>query len=333
MKVKLTDLQDRVQAGVRKLGYEGKDARTIADVLLYAQLRGNNQGITKIATGGVPKASDVKEYKIVKQNKCGALVSGGHAMVATANAVDLACELAGEHGVGIVGSNHTFTSSGAVGYFSRAVADKGYIGLVCVGTPPFVAPTGSAEAKLGTNPLTYAFPTSSGSVVFDTATAAMAFFGVMEYKLKGEPLPEGIGYDNAGEPTTDAAKALDGSVSTFAQHKGFGLSLLVQLLGGPFSDAAFIGQNKEKGAGTFVMAIDPGLLVSKDEFMKGADELTQQIKTAKPLAGQKVLLPGEHGDELVNQVRESGEIEIADAIWKELCDFVDGKINPENPED
>jgi len=333
MKVKLKDLHSRVSAGVAKLGYQDKDAEIISDVLLYAQLRDNNQGITKIATGGVPKATEVQAYKVVKQNKCGALVSGGHAMVATQNAVELATKLAEEHGVGIVASNHTFTSSGAVGYFSRAVADRGYIGLVCVGTPPFVAPTGSAEPKLGTNPLTYAFPTLSGSVVFDTATAAMAFFGVMEYKLKGEALPEGIAFDAAGNPTTDAAKALQGSVGTFAQHKGFGLSLLVQLLGGPFSDAAYSGLHKDKGAGTFVMAIDPGLLVGKNDFLKAASELTQQIKAAKPLSGQKVLLPGEHGDELVKKVEASGEIEIADAIWKELCDFVDGEIDPANPED
>lgn len=136
MKVSVSELRDKVSAGVNKLGYKGKEAEVIAGVLLYAQLRGNNQGITKIATGGVPKAAEVEDYKIVKQNKCAALVSGGHAMVASANAADLACELAAEHGVGIVASNHTFTSSGAVGYFSRMIADKGYIGLVCVGTPP-----------------------------------------------------------------------------------------------------------------------------------------------------------------------------------------------------
>lgn len=324
MKIKVSDLREKVLAGVAKLGYKNDDAKTIADVLLYAQLRGNNQGITKIATGGVPKAEGVEEYKVVKQNKCGALVSGGHAMVATKNAAKLATELAAEHGVGIVGSNHTFTSSGAIGFFARQIADAGYIGFVCVGTPPFVAPTGSAEPKLGTNPLSYAFPTNEGSVVFDTATAAMAYFGVVEAKLKGEPLPEGVGFDSDGNPTTDAVKALDGSVSTFAGHKGFGLSLLVQLLGGAFVDAAFVEANKGKGAGTFVLAIDPGLLVGKDQFLQGAGELIKQIKSAKPLPGQTgVLVPGERGDTLTKQAEDRGEIEIADAIWKELVGFVE----------
>ncbi len=323
MKVAVSELRQKVLAGVNKLGYTAEEAKIISEVLLYAQLRGNNQGITKIATGGVPKAKDVEEYREVKRNKCAALISGGHAMVASVKAADLAVELAREHGVGLVGSNHTFTSSGAIGYFTRRIADEGYIALACVGTPPFVAPTGSAEPKLGTNPLSYAFPTSQGPVVYDTATAAMAFFGVMEAKLKGEPLPEGVAYDAEGNPTTDANKALEGSVATFAAHKGFGLSLLVQLLGGPFTDAAYLGQHNEKGAGTFLLAIDPGLLAGREEFLKATGELIAGIKAAKPLPGQNVMLPGERGDHLAQTAIENNEIEIADAIWQELCDFVD----------
>ena len=324
MIVKVDDLKEFVLAGVKKLGYKDFDAQTIADVLLYAQLRGNNQGITKIATGGVPKATDIEEFKLVKQNKAGALVSGGHSMVATAKAADLAIELATEHGIGVVGSNHTFSSSGAIGYFSRRIASKGYIGFVCVGNGSFafVAPEGSAEPKLGTNPFSYAFPYNGGEVVFDNATAAMAFFGIVEAKLKGEPLPEGIGFDKDGKPSTDAAEVLDGSVATFAAHKGFGLSLLVQLLGGPFSMAGTPGVDEDDGSGTFVLAIDAGLLAGKDEYLLRATELVNQIKSAKPLPGKNVILPGEHGDVLAKQAIESNEIEIADAIWNELITFV-----------
>jgi len=325
MKVKVDELQSKVLAGLQKLGYNDEDSQTIAEVLMYAQLRGNNQGITKIATGGVPKASDVQEYKVVKQNKSGALISGGHSMVATAKAVELAVELAEEHGVGIVGSNHTFTSSGAIGYFSRQIAKKGYIGFVCVGNGSFafVAPDGSAEPKLGTNPFSYAFPYEGGEVVFDNATAAMAFFGIIEAKLKGEALPEGIGYDKDGNPSTDAASVLDGSIATFAAHKGFGLSLLVQLLGGPFSMAGTPGVNEADGAGTFVLAIDAGLLAGKDEYLKRATAFVNQIRAAKPLPGKQVILPGEHGDELALKATNSNELEVADAIWNELVAFVE----------
>jgi len=245
-------------------------------------------------------------------------------MVAAAKAARMAVDLAEKHGVGIVCSNHTFTSSGAIGYFSRQIAKQGYIGFVCVGNGSFafVAPSGSAEPKLGTNPFSYAFPYQGGEVVFDNATAAMAFFGIVEAKLKGETLPEGIGYDKGGNPSINAAKVLDGSIATFAAHKGFGLSLFVQLLGSAFSLAGLPGIHEEDGAGTFVMAIDPGLLAGKDEFMKRSTELIEHIKSAKPLSGQKVVLPGEQGDAQAKQAEQSGEIEIAEPIWKELNDFV-----------
>lgn len=325
MKVKLNELQKKVSKGVEKLGYTGDEAQAIIDTLLYAEMRGNNQGITKIATGGVPKATDVEELRVVLKNKCGALISGGHSMVASVKATELAVELASEHGVGIVGVNHTFTSSGAIGYFARRIAEKGLIGFVCVGNGSFnfVAPSGSAEPKFGTNPFAYAFPYIGGSAVFDNATAAMAYFGIVEAKLKGESLPEDLGFDKDGNPSTDPAEVLDGSIKTFAEHKGYGLSLLVQMLGGPFVKAGTPGVHEEDGSGTFVLALDPGLLSDKEEYMARSTELIQQVKSAKPLEGQQVLLPGEKGDERAHQVEISGEIEIADAIWDELVKFVE----------
>lgn len=62
MNVKVTDLRNKVQTGVGKLGYDGEEAQIITDVLMHAQLRDNNQGIAKIATGGVPKASEVEPF-------------------------------------------------------------------------------------------------------------------------------------------------------------------------------------------------------------------------------------------------------------------------------
>lgn len=324
MKVSVNELRQAVDLGLQKLGYGGEDAEIIAEVLMYAQLRGNNQGITKIATGGVPKAADLQALELIKEERCGALYSGGHSMVAAHNAADKAIELARKHGVGVVATNHSYTSSGAIGFFARKIAKSGCIALVCVGNGSFsiVAPEGSAEPRLGTNPFAYAFPVGNNEVVFDNATAAMAFFGIVEAKLKGEVLPEGIGFDKNGEPSTDPASILDGSIATFARHKGFGLSLLVQLLGGPFAKAGTPGVNEADGAGTFILAIDAGLLAGKDEFAKRAEELVAQIKTAKPLPGQHVYLPGEHGDELTKKAIESNQIEIADAVWGELTKFI-----------
>ncbi len=333
MIVKLSELEEKVNQGVEKLGYTGEDARIIAEVLLYAQMRGNNQGITKIATGGVPSVDKLEDFEVVKENKCGALLSGGHSMVTTYKAAEKAVELAKEHGVGVVGHNHTHTSSGSIGYFVRKIAEAGYIGFVSVGNGDFaaVAPAGSSEPKLGTNPFAYAFPYDGGEVVFDTATAAIAYFGVMEALLTGKKLPEGVAVNANGEPTTDAnevvgksdGETVGGAIKTFADYKGFGLSLFVQLMGSAFTLAGIPGTNEEDGGGTFVLAIDPGLLAGKEEYMKRAKQLVDSIHAAKPIPGKEVTLPGERGDAMAKKVENAGEIEIADAIWNELVAFVE----------
>ena len=68
--------------------------------------------------------------------------------------------------------------------------------------------------------------------------------------------------------------------------------------------------------------------IAKVDFMQTSimgvlAALVNQIKSAKPLPGKEVILPGEHGDKLAKQATDSGEIEIADAIWKELTTFVE----------
>ena len=324
MKIKLTDLQEKVVKGVAQLWYKWEEAQAIVDTLLYAQMRGNNQGIVKIATGWVPEAKDVDEFKIVKENKCGVMLSGGHSMYTSTRWAEIAVDLADKHGIWIVWSNHTYTSSGAIGCFVRMIAQKGYIGLMFVGNGGFsvVAPHGSSEWKFGTNPFAYAIPYDDGEVVFDNATAAMAFFGIIESKIKGETLPEWVGFDKNGNPSTDPASVLDWAIATFAEHKGYALSLLVQTLAGPLVGAWTPKISEENWAGSFIMAIDPALLVDKEAFIKHTSEMYKSIKEAMPLPGQKIYLPWEQWDEIVTNVEQSGEIEIADWIWKELCDFV-----------
>ena len=324
MIVSIDDLRQTVASGVAKLGYEAEEAQIIIDTLLYAEMRGNNQGIAKIATGGVPNKQSLQPYALVKENKCAALFSGGHSMVSSAKAADKAVQLALKHGVGIVGVNHTFTSSGAIGYFSRRIAEQACIGIVCVGNGSFqfVAPEGSAEARFGTNPISYAFPYDDGTVVFDNATAALAYFGIVEAKLNGTQLPPGLGYDAHGQPSTDPQAVLQGSVKAFANHKGYGLSLLVQMLGGSFVLAGSPNVAEDDGAGTFVMAIDVTLFAEKQQYLQRAGDMVRYVTSAKPLPGKSVWLPGEQGDERARQCRETGQIEIADGVWKELIAFV-----------
>jgi LDH2 family malate/lactate/ureidoglycolate dehydrogenase len=328
MLVSLEKLRAMVHGAVTGLGYGPGDAQIITDVLVYAQSRGNTQGLAKIATGGVPEAAQTEPLRLVSERKSGAMFSGGQSMVASLAAANKAVELAQEHGISIVAVNHAVGSSGAIGYYVRTIAKAGFIGLISVGNGMLsvVSPAGSYQNLLGTNPLAYAFPAGDGEVVFDMATAAISLYGVVEADLKGEALPEGVAYDGNGRPTTDPAAVLrgtgdvgPGAITNFAGFKGFGLSMLVQLLGSAFSQGDFPGGEPcGGGSGTVVIAIDPGLFAGFEEYSRRAAEFAAGIKQAKPLPGREVLLPGERGDRIAAAAEAAGGIDIPDGIWEEF---------------
>ena len=124
------------------------------------------------------------------------------------------------------------------------------------------------------------------------STSAVALFGVLTAKAKGEPLAEQVAYDAEGNFTTDASAVLDGgAIATFGGHKGAGLSLMVELLAGALSGGATLGQVESKKTakswGHTVIAIRP------DGFVDGFAEKAASICTTVKAAGPSVRLPGE----------------------------------------
>lgn len=325
MKIKLEKLKDLTRKAILKYGYTDKEADLIQEVLLYAQLRGNNQGIVKLIGSGIPKAPDAGEIEVEKDTKLSALINGhkNHAMVVVNRAVDLAVQKAKEYGMGIVGVNHINTSSGAIGFYAKRIVKQGLLGFVFAGSPETVATEGSYEPIFGTNPLSIGVPTQKDPLILDMATAAMAYFGVVEAKTAGKSLPEGIAYDKDGNPTTDPAKVLDdGALRTFDKgHKGAGLSMMVQILTGPLIGGSFtgIGDVANNWSGHLVIAIDPELLGGLEAVRVGVTKMIEKVKATKKLPGVKeILVPSERGDKMTKAVLDSGEIEIEDNLYNEL---------------
>lgn len=325
MKVKLNHLKDLTRKAILKYGYNDQEAKIIEEVLLYAQLRGNNQGIVKLIGPGIPKAEDTGEIKIEKETKLSALINGhkNHAMIVVNKAVDIAIQKAKEHGIGIVGVNHINTSSGAIGYYAKRIARENLVGMVFAGSPPTVATEGSYEPIFGTNPLAIGIPSKKDPLVLDMATAAMAYFGVIEAKTAGKSLPEGIAYDKEGNLTQDPAKVLDGgALRTFDKgYKGAGLSMMVQILTGPLVGASFtgIGDVANNWSGHLVIAIDPEILGGLKAITTGVAQMIEKVKSTKKLPNVKeILIPSERGDKMTKEVLDAGEIEIEDNLYNEL---------------
>ncbi len=324
MKIKLEKLKELTENALRNYGYNEEEVKLILPVLLYAQLRNNNQGIVKLVGKGIPKASDAGEIKLEKETKISVLLNGSknHAMVVVNKAVDIAIKKAKEHDISIVGVNGINTSSGAIGYYSKRIADEGFIGIVFAGSMETVAMEGSYEPIFGTNPLSFSFPTENQPFVFDMTTAAMPYFGVIEANIAGKKLPEGIAYDKEGNLTTDPAKALDGALRTFDKgYKGSAISMIVQILTGPLVGASFtgIGDVANNWSGHLVIAINPELLGGTESLKKGVTEMIKKVKNTKKLPDTKeILTPGERGDRITKSVLDSGDIEIEDNLHKEL---------------
>ncbi|CAN0093007.1 unnamed protein product [Ectocarpus sp. 4 AP-2014] len=319
--VPLAELKDVAEKGVSKLGYNEEDTKVICDILMYSQLRGGNQGLIKIITHGADKAPDCVPAEVVHESKLSARLDGGktHGMLVVSKAVNIAIAKAKEHGFGMVGTSNTSTSTGSIGYYARAIADAGLIAFCFAQSPEFVAPFGAYEALLGTNPIAVGIPREEGKepIVLDMATAAYPFFGLLEAKTAGKPIPGDVAYDAEGNATTDPAEALKGAIRVFDRsYKGGNLSLIVELLAGPLVRAATTDKKSAKNWGNLVLAVDPELMGDKAEFAAGTETVLARIKGAKKLPGVKdIMLPGEGGSARAAAVLASGVVSVEKNLY------------------
>ncbi|MBP9817215.1 Ldh family oxidoreductase [Candidatus Shapirobacteria bacterium] len=327
MKISISELKTLVDKALVKYGYQPEEVNIISEVLMYAQLRGNNQGVVKLIGKGIPKDPTASEIKTIKETKLSSLLDGAHnqGMVVMKKAVETAILKAKEHGFGIVGINNTSTSTGAIGYFARQIAKENLIGFVFAGSPPSVNYHGSYQAIFGTNPFAIGVPTDSEPVVLDMATSAMPYFGLIEAKTAGRQIPEGIAYDEQGNLTTNPALAMEGAIRPFdGSYKGASLSLIVEMFTGPLIAASYVGISPEKGWGNLIYAIDPTMLVDINDFKKQTSELATKVKSTKKMPGvDEIFMPGEKGDKTTKSRLDAGEIEVEDNLLNELKKVVE----------
>jgi L-2-hydroxycarboxylate dehydrogenase (NAD+) len=195
-------------------------------------------------------------------------------------------------GVALVGARNT-SHCGMLGYYVGMVADAGMVGLMACDTSPRVVPWGGTNPVLGTNPIAAAFPTRDGQVLADLSTAAVTSGQLLMAIKDGKEIPEGCALGPDGRLTTDPAQARLGGGLPFGGHKGYALSVVVQLLSAVLMGAAPVPE-AGRDYGLFVLAASPTVFGDREGFEAGAADLLARIKAAKPAEGvEEVLLPGE----------------------------------------
>ena len=322
MKVSIDALRSATRRAIAAQGFNEADTEIILEIILYAQLRGNNQNVIKLLGAGMPANPKAGGIQVVKETKLSALIDGGwnQGMVVVSRATERAIEVARMHGFGIVGTRRSNSPTGAIGYFARQIADAGLIGFVCSGSMELMAMHGSYEPFFGTNPLAIGIPTAGKPIVFDMATAAIAWYGIHLANAEGESISEGVAYDSDGRITTDPALALAGAIKAFGGYKGAALALIVEVLTRPLVGAVRDNAGKKLDWGNLVFAIDPELLADDlASFQAGVSDLLTRVKSLKRLPGvDEIMTPGERGDRYYEGVMAAGEIELDDQIWLEL---------------
>lgn len=213
-------------------------------------------------------------------------------------AADTAADLARAHGVGLVTiarSNHI----GRLGEYVERLSRAGLMSLMTCNARSAVAPYGGYTRLLGTNPIAWGVPEEEEGrppIVVDFATAAIAEGKLKVAHAAGDKAPPGAVVDKDGRPTTETAAFYDGgALTTFGGHKGFGLSVMAEFMGGVLSGtgvSSVPGYNN--GNGTMLMAIEVGRFVPAADFMKQADAFAERLHSSPRAPGfDEILMPGE----------------------------------------
>jgi LDH2 family malate/lactate/ureidoglycolate dehydrogenase len=260
-------------------------------------------GDEKIKLGRTP-------IRVVKETPVSALMDGGNHIgyVTCYHAAQKAIEKAKTHGICCVGVYNTYYS-GRNAYFVEHIVREGYIAMHTASNKPRVVPPGAAVPALGTNPICFGFPSEEGPVTFDIGTAALMWGDVMLHAHLNEPLPEGVGIDENGNPTRDAKAALKGGVAPFGGkdfvHKGFGLSFAIQALG-LLAGSAII-RDEVLDYGFLFWAVNPEIMLPGNDFKQRMSQYVREMKALPKQPGvNEIRIPSERASKERERRRVEG---------------------------
>lgn len=317
-----------VKAGVKK-----KDAAILADALVDADIHGiSTHGISRlnIYVRRVQKGLIDPKAKLTIERKRGSTMAldagNGLGQVQAVKALEKMIPKAKRNGIAaatIRNSQHF----GALSYYCNMAAKQDMILLATTGCEPAMSPEGGCQAFFGTNPIAASFPTGKGwPVKIDLATSIVARGNVIAAQKKGQPIPAGWALTVDGEPTTDAAAALAGTILTMAGHKGYALAMMVEIYSSVLSGAAvgpaigsmYKNMDRKQDVGHFFCLLDISAFMDVAEFKRRLDKAIDDIKACRKRPGvDQILVPGERSWQKAQQNIAQG-IAIDEATQKEL---------------
>lgn len=301
-------------------GMSADDARLCADTLVRADLWGHqSHGVMRLSWYAARLDSGVCDPRakpeLVVDAGALAVLDGHDAMgqVVANRATAEAVARAKAHGVGVVSarnSNHFGTAM----YFTLGSARQGCVGFLSTNASPAMAPWGGRKKLVGTNPWSWACPAGSlAPMALDIANTGVARGKVYLARQRGEKIPPGWAIDADGAPTIDPAAALEGLILPMAEHKGYAIAAMMDVLSGVLSGSGFGADvagpyqaERRSRAGHLALAIDIEKIQPLARFNARVEKLIDDLKQAPRAPGfGEIFYPGEI--EACNDARNRAE--------------------------
>ncbi|MEM7377464.1 MAG: Ldh family oxidoreductase [Pseudomonadota bacterium] len=304
----LSELARFASAVYEAMGVAPSSAFTVADSLAQADAWGHpSHGVMRtfwyakrIASGATRLD---RSPEVVVDASALAVVDGhnGIGQVVAQTAMHEAVDRAKRFGVGAVAVRHS-GHFGTAMYFTRQAAQQGCVALMSTNASPAMAPWGGMEKRVGTNPWSVAAPAGRyPPMLLDIANTAVARGKLYVAQQRGEPIPLGWAMDAGGQPTTDAAEGIAGTILPMAGHKGYAIATVMDVLSGVLSGSRFgedvVGPyvpDGDSGVGHLVVAIDIAACRPLAEFHADMERYIERLKSTPTAPGfETVCYPGE----------------------------------------
>jgi len=322
--MKLDALKEMAVHILEKHGVAEAVAEMVADVLVDADARGVvTHGLTRlpvyVARMRAGLIAPHAHPQPVSDHGALVLLDGGNGFGAVAGieAAELAGERARRFGcawITVRNSNHL----SMLGYYTRRMAAGGMAAIGFTNAGPAMAAWGGRRPVVGTNPISMAVP--GPEAVLDMAVTTVARGKIRRAQSEGKTIPEGWAFDREGNVTTDPDRAMQGTVAPMGAHKGYGLSVMIDLMsgvlgGGSFATGVRTATDHEGPAGVCftLVAADMGKLPDSARF---ADRLRAFRREVEASGDGEIHLPGDLEDQRLEAAQRDGVELPADVMRK-----------------